>query len=664
MAGVNVEPGWPCNGPLLRLAEDVARRLLAAFDTATGMPYGTVNLRYGVPPGETSVTCTAGIGTFIVEFGTLSRLTGDPLYEEVALKAMNALRHHRSSIGLLGNHIDVQSGRWTALDAGIGAGVDSYYEYLAKGAVLLHRPELAATFAESRKAIFRYLRQNDWHFWVSMTRGEVALPIFQSLEAFWPGTLSLVGDIDKAMKSLHNYHRVWKQYGFTPEFYNIPQGEPGTNREGYPLRPELVESTMYLYRVTKDPYLLEVGADILSSIQHSSRTPCGYATIKDVKNHCKEDRMESFFLAETTKYLYLLFDPGNFLHDTGSSGTVISTPWGQCIVQAGGYVFNTEAHPIDPGALHCCSGTREAAVREQLQVQLAEGLDPGLPNPFQGTKLMERSDSKKRRRRKKAKANNNSQKDSEEKKLNTSEKNEHVGKGDATLDDEISTKASSSIEAVENNLERDEISYTKSDDKVNGDGIKRSIEGSSPVVDDDSLSWQQQKQTLTVPNETSMDSEGTEIEDEIPGDMTGGARRRIRIQPAEDKIIKKTEEEGPVGLVVPSSDTSPNFSGKIDAEKPVGPIRKESLSQSEWEVILQRGGGPRQPSTSAPTFISPSHTHNKYVQFDPQRLLERLRLDSRFELNATWLNDYSYLTCTAQPFIQRISVHGEFFEIS
>lgn len=47
------------------------------------MPYGTINLRHGIPPGETTVTCTAGIGTFILEFGTLSRLTGDPLYEEV-----------------------------------------------------------------------------------------------------------------------------------------------------------------------------------------------------------------------------------------------------------------------------------------------------------------------------------------------------------------------------------------------------------------------------------------------------------------------------------------------------------------------------------------------------------------------------------------------------
>lgn len=67
----------------MRLAEDVAKRLIVAFDTPTGMPYGTVNLKTGVPVGETTVTCTAGIGTFIVEFGTLSRLTGDPIYEEV-----------------------------------------------------------------------------------------------------------------------------------------------------------------------------------------------------------------------------------------------------------------------------------------------------------------------------------------------------------------------------------------------------------------------------------------------------------------------------------------------------------------------------------------------------------------------------------------------------
>ncbi len=43
-------------------------------------------------------------------------------------------------------------------------------------------------------------------------------------------------------------NQVWKQYGFLPEFYNIPQSVASSKREGYPLRPELVESAMYLYR--------------------------------------------------------------------------------------------------------------------------------------------------------------------------------------------------------------------------------------------------------------------------------------------------------------------------------------------------------------------------------------------------------------------------------
>lgn len=236
-AGVALEPGWPCNGPLLRMAEDVAKRLLPAFDTNTGMPYGTVNLRHGVPAGETSITCTAGVGTFIVEFGALSRLTGDPIYEEVALNALYALNRFKSPIGLFGNHIDVQTGRWTAQDAGIGSGVDSYYEYLVKGAIMLNRPELMAMFVEDKAAIDKYLKRDDWHVWVGMNKGKVTLPVFQSLEAYWPGVLSLYGDTVAAMKTLHNYHSVWRQYGFLPEFYNIPNAEAGANRENYPLRP-------------------------------------------------------------------------------------------------------------------------------------------------------------------------------------------------------------------------------------------------------------------------------------------------------------------------------------------------------------------------------------------------------------------------------------------
>lgn len=208
-AQVDVDPGWPCEGPLLRLAEDVAKRLLPAFNTATGMPYGTVNLRYGVPQGETPVTCTAGIGTFIVEFGSLSRLVGDSIYEETALRALRSLWHHRSRLGLFGNHIDVLTGKWTAVDAGIGAGVDSYYEYLVKGSILLQRPELMKMFKAGQGAVEQYLMQDDWYFWASMNEGSITMPVFQSLEAFWPGALSLVGENMKALKSIHNYQKVF-----------------------------------------------------------------------------------------------------------------------------------------------------------------------------------------------------------------------------------------------------------------------------------------------------------------------------------------------------------------------------------------------------------------------------------------------------------------------
>jgi ER degradation enhancer, mannosidase alpha-like 2 len=124
-----------------------------------GIPYGTINLVWGVPRGETNITCTAGGGTFLVEFGSLSRLTGDPRYEQAALRALKSLWSQRSSINLVrrmntcladgravdvqvGNHINIQTGQWTANDCTIGSGVDSYFEYLVKGAILFRQPEL------------------------------------------------------------------------------------------------------------------------------------------------------------------------------------------------------------------------------------------------------------------------------------------------------------------------------------------------------------------------------------------------------------------------------------------------------------------------------------------------------------------------------------------
>ncbi|KAL3984861.1 Glycosyl hydrolase 47 family protein [Acanthocheilonema viteae] len=372
--GMALEPGWPCSGPLLRLAERFAQKLVPAFKSGTGMPYGTINLRHGLHKNETPITCTAGVGTMLLEFGTLSHITnlqckfgkvstnvlflGNPYYEQVALKALDALWKLRSPLNLVGNHINVETGEWTATDAGIGAGVDSYFEYLAKAALLFQRPELMKQFKTYVKAINKYIRKDDWFVWISMTSGELSMPIFQSLESFWPGLLALTGDVDDAQRIIYQYSQVIRQYGFPPEFFNLPKQEAVSKRAGYPLRPEFVESLYYIYRATKDPLLLEIAAEVVDAIEFSCRTNCGYATIVSTEHHSVEDRMESFFLSETTKYLYLLFDPDNFINADGTTARIIETPNGQCIIDAGGYIFNTEAHPLDPAIVYCCSAKR------------------------------------------------------------------------------------------------------------------------------------------------------------------------------------------------------------------------------------------------------------------------------------------------------------------
>jgi len=82
----------------------------------------------------------------------------------------------------------------------------------------------------------------------------------------------------------------------------------------YPLRPELAESTYFLYQATKNPFYLHVGRELVQSLNTHARARCGYATLHSVIDKTHEDRMESFFLSETCKYLYLLFDEDNYIN--------------------------------------------------------------------------------------------------------------------------------------------------------------------------------------------------------------------------------------------------------------------------------------------------------------------------------------------------------------
>ena len=125
-AFLNIPPHLPYDGKLLDLAVDLGDRLIPAFDTKTGIPYGTVNLLKGVPPKETTISSLAGAGTLYLELGLLSSLSKDPKYAEISRVGMIELFSRRNKkTDLFGAHIDTKTGSWTEAHAGIGSNADS-----------------------------------------------------------------------------------------------------------------------------------------------------------------------------------------------------------------------------------------------------------------------------------------------------------------------------------------------------------------------------------------------------------------------------------------------------------------------------------------------------------------------------------------------------------
>ncbi|XP_046389627.1 ER degradation-enhancing alpha-mannosidase-like protein 3 [Ischnura elegans] len=314
---------------LLDLARDVGYRLLPAFNTTTGIPHARINLRYGLKSQKlesSRETCTACAGTMILEMAALSRLTGESVFEEKAHKAMDVLwrMRHRSS-DLMGTVLNVHSGDWVRRDSGVGAGIDSYYEYCLKAYILLGDERYLGRFNRHYSAVMKYISQGPMLLDVHMHRPHTNSRNFMdALLAFWPGLQVLKGDIKPAVETHEMLYQVMQRHNFIPEAFTT---DFQVHWGQHPLRPEFLESTYFLYRATGDPYYLEVGRNVLRSLQKYARVPCGFAAVKDVRTGVHEDRMDSFVLAETFKYLYLLFaDPSDLILDLDE------------------FLFTTEAH--------------------------------------------------------------------------------------------------------------------------------------------------------------------------------------------------------------------------------------------------------------------------------------------------------------------------------
>lgn len=302
------------SGSLLRLATDLGDRMMKAFTSDSPLPYAWINLKHGLEPGETREQCTAGIGTLILEFGLLSYYTNDDRYFEAAFDALLKLWTLRSPIDLLGNTLDVGTYAWINNNAGIGSGIDSYYEYLVKAYVLFGNSRFYDMFRVTSAAINKHLKTGDWYVEGSMASGHHTHVQFNSLQAFWPGLQVLVGELRSAVNTQAKFHSLWKRYDGLPERFVLASNSLHSSERHYPLRPEFVESTYHLYKATGNSTYLEMGKDVYNSLQTYSKVKHGYACVRNVETKELEDYMSSYFLAETTKYLYLLFDEDNFAH--------------------------------------------------------------------------------------------------------------------------------------------------------------------------------------------------------------------------------------------------------------------------------------------------------------------------------------------------------------
>lgn len=92
-----------------------------------------INLKHGVPKNSFNHTCTSGASTLLLEFGLLSQLVDDPIYEKAARKSVDSIYSRRNNLtGLVGNELHIHTGDWLGSLSGLGAGIDSFFEYLFK----------------------------------------------------------------------------------------------------------------------------------------------------------------------------------------------------------------------------------------------------------------------------------------------------------------------------------------------------------------------------------------------------------------------------------------------------------------------------------------------------------------------------------------------------
>lgn len=325
------------NPDILKQAIDFGDRLLPAFNSPTGIPYHSVNLKTGATAGNHgegsgNIVNTAQAATYLLEFGILSYYSKNSKYYLAAKKASKAIFERKSAIGLPGDYINVETGEWTNNWSYLQAGMDSYYEYLFKSNFLFPDPEVEEMWEYSLKKINEYYADeyNGKQFYacVNMNSGDIVKRSMSLYDAFFPAVQALHGDIERVEKNMATWDWLWDKYGLLPTryLYDVDSIEYANSE----LNPEIIESAYYLHQLTGKDIYLHMIHKYWSDMKLCCRNEVAFNAVTDVRSMEPKDYLATYFYAETLKYFYLasvdkdVFDFNSF-------------------------IFNTEAHPFNRG---------------------------------------------------------------------------------------------------------------------------------------------------------------------------------------------------------------------------------------------------------------------------------------------------------------------------
>jgi len=325
---------------LLAKALDVGEALSRAFATPSGLPFAQINLHTGAGSVATWTKgnlLLAEVGTVQMEFFKLAQLTGRADFYDKAHAVFTMLdaKHPRAPpLGTTNGgrlwplYVSPRDGALVGTSVSWGAMGDSYYEYLLKTYLLVGRksPAYIKMYRDSIQGMRDSLVTTspaDGRVYVAEMKDGKIVAKMDHLACFLPGLLALgstllreedstTADTDLELaKELAS--TCWAMYsmqasGVAPEFVKFDASKGMHNGQHHNLlRPETAESLFILWRVTKDPLYREQAWAMFLAFDRWCRVQSGgFAGLKDVTstNPAKDDTMQSFWLAETLKYLF------------------------------------------------------------------------------------------------------------------------------------------------------------------------------------------------------------------------------------------------------------------------------------------------------------------------------------------------------------------------